>query len=145
MTRRAARERILQTLQVALDHRIPADDSRPLKGSRFIDFENQAETLDRQVIPVVLEERGTRYTGAKVGLPGPRPHCGSPRVSLQAGRRKRRCIRRASRWLCPGSARIVWSAAAFFPLGGVTGACLPRFRRRLARRCACCKYNYNNI
>lgn len=82
-TRQAARERIFKTFQAALDQLIPADESRPLRGSRFIDFEDQVEALSRQVIPVVLEERSALEPGAKVELPGPCPHCGSPRVYLK--------------------------------------------------------------
>lgn len=82
-TRQSARERILKTLQVALDQMIPADESRPLKGSRFIDFEDQVEGVARQLLPVLLEERAALEPGAKVDLPGPCPHCGSSRVYLK--------------------------------------------------------------
>lgn len=84
-TREAARERILRTLQISLDQMIPADESRPLKGSRFIDFEDQVEALARQLLPVVLEERTALEPGSKVEVPGPCPHCGSPRVYLKVG------------------------------------------------------------
>jgi len=84
-TRQAARERILRTLEASLDQVIPADDSRPLKGSRFIDWEDQVEALARQLLPVVLEERAALEDGAQVALPGPCPFCGSPRVRLKAG------------------------------------------------------------
>src|SRR5262249_27118744 len=72
-----------KTLQVAMDQMIPADESRPLKGSRFIDFEDQVEALGRQLLPVVLEKRAALEPGARVELPGPCPHCGSPRVYLK--------------------------------------------------------------
>jgi hypothetical protein len=82
-TRQAARERILKTFQAALDQMIPVEESRPLRGSRFIDFEDQVEALSRQVLPVVLKERAALESSAKVDLPGPCPHCGSPRVYLK--------------------------------------------------------------
>jgi hypothetical protein len=69
---------------LALDELIPADESRPLKGSRFIDFENQVEALGRRILPLALVERAALEPGAKVELPGACPHCGSGRVYLKA-------------------------------------------------------------
>lgn len=82
-TRGAARERILRTLQASLDQIIPGDESRPLKGSRFIDFEDQVEALARQLLPVVLEERAALEAVSRVEAPGPCPQCGSARVYLR--------------------------------------------------------------
>ena len=83
-TRQSARERILRTLQVSLDRLIPVDESRPLRGSRFVDFEDQVAALARELLPVVLEERAALEAVAKVQSPGPCPRCGSPRVYLRA-------------------------------------------------------------
>ncbi len=56
-TRQDARERLRKMFEGALDQLIPPDESVPLKGSRFRDFEDQVEALGRQVLPVTLEER----------------------------------------------------------------------------------------
>lgn len=82
-TRQAARERILRTFQASLDRAIPADESQPLKGSLFVDFEDQVEAIGRDVLPVILEERAALSDAARVSSPGPCPHCGSPRVYLK--------------------------------------------------------------
>lgn len=83
-TRQSARARIEAALRSALDEMIPADESRPLKGSRFIDFEDQVEALGRRILPLALAERAALECGAQVELPGPCPHCGSGRVYLKA-------------------------------------------------------------
>lgn len=56
-TRQEARSRILATFQAQLDRMIPEDEAIPLKGSMFIDFEDQVEDLARAGSPVALEER----------------------------------------------------------------------------------------
>ena len=55
-TRREARERLRNLFERALNQMIPPDETRPLKGTRFMDFEDQVEALGREVLPVVLEE-----------------------------------------------------------------------------------------
>jgi len=67
----------------ALDQLIPPDESVPLKGSRFTDFEDQVEALGRQVLPVALEERAALEGNAEVSHPGCCPLCGSARVYLR--------------------------------------------------------------
>jgi len=42
-TRQEARARILATFSAQLDRMIPEDESVPLKGATFADFEDQAE------------------------------------------------------------------------------------------------------
>ena len=42
-TRQEARSRILATFSAQLDRMIPEDESVPLKGATFADFEDQAE------------------------------------------------------------------------------------------------------
>ena len=50
-TRRQARTRILAILTAELDHIIPEDESIPLKGVTFSDFEDQVETVARHTWP----------------------------------------------------------------------------------------------
>jgi transposase-like protein len=67
----------------ALDHLIPPDESVPLKGTRFTDFEDQVEAFGRAVLPVALEERAALEGNAEVTHPGCCPFCGSGRVYLK--------------------------------------------------------------
>jgi ribosomal protein S14 len=62
---------------------IPEDESVPLKGATFADFEDQAEVLAQTALPVVLEERAALEPNAEVKTAGRCPHCGSPRVYLE--------------------------------------------------------------
>jgi hypothetical protein len=55
-TRRAARARILAAFAAQLDRVIPADETIPLRGATFADFEDQVETLAQAALPVALEE-----------------------------------------------------------------------------------------
>ena len=82
-TREAARERVRRMLEATLDRLIPLDESVPLKGSRFIDFETQADELKRALLPTFLEERAALDAHASAGVPGFCPHCGSARVYLE--------------------------------------------------------------
>ena len=52
-TRQEARARILATFATQLDRLIPEDETVPLKGATFADFEDQAETLAQATLPVV--------------------------------------------------------------------------------------------
>ncbi len=58
-TRQAARSRILAAFRGQLDRVIPEDESVPLKGATFADFEDQVETLAQAALPVALEERAS--------------------------------------------------------------------------------------
>lgn len=82
-TRQDARERLRKVFDEALDRLIPPDESIPLKGARFTDFEDQVETLGREVLPVALEERAALEGNAVVAHPGCCPFCGSARVYLK--------------------------------------------------------------
>ena len=75
-TRQAARARILGAFRTQLDQMIPEDESVPLKGATFADFEDQAETLAQTALPVVLEERAALEPNAEVQTAGRCPHCG---------------------------------------------------------------------
>ncbi len=82
-TRHEARERLRKMFDGALDQMIPPDESVPLKGARFTDFEDQVEALGRAVLPVALEERAALEGNAEVTHPGCCPFCGSARVYLK--------------------------------------------------------------
>jgi len=82
-TRQDARERLRKMFEGALDHLIPSDESVPLKGTRFTDFEDQVEALGREVLSVALEERAALEVNAEVSHPGCCPFCGSTRVYLR--------------------------------------------------------------
>jgi DNA-directed RNA polymerase subunit RPC12/RpoP len=81
--RREARERALAAFRDALDRIIPPDESIPLKGSKFVDFEDQVEEVAQAVLPTLLEERATLEDNAQVTGAGRCPHCGSDRVYLE--------------------------------------------------------------
>ena len=82
-TRQEARDRILKAFNAQLDRVMPADEEVPLKGSVFVDFEEQAEALIRAAAPVFLEERAALEPNARVEVAGRCPHCGSDRVYLE--------------------------------------------------------------
>lgn len=82
-SRREARERVMKAFCGALDRMIPPDESVPLRGGTFLDFENQVEEVGRVVLPTLLEERAALEPNAVVEHPGSCPHCGSARVYLR--------------------------------------------------------------
>ena len=82
-TRQEARTRIMASMRAELDRLIPEDESIPLKGSRFTDFEDQVEALARATLPTVLEERAALEPNARAETAGRCPHCGSARVYLK--------------------------------------------------------------
>jgi hypothetical protein len=82
-TREEARARILAAFQAQLDRIIPADESIPLKGATFADFEDQVETVAQAALPTVLEERAALADSAQVEQAGRCPHCGSEAVYLE--------------------------------------------------------------
>lgn len=67
----------------SLDRIIPPDEAVPLKGSRFVDWEDQVAELRRAVVPTVLEERAALADDARVEDGGHCPHCGSDSVYLE--------------------------------------------------------------
>ena len=82
-TRQEARARIVAAFAAQLDRVIPADETIPLKGATFADFEDQVETLAQAALPVALEERAALMENAQVERPGRCPHCGSDGVYLE--------------------------------------------------------------
>jgi hypothetical protein len=86
-TRSQARERAIAVFMSSLDRIIPADESTPLRGSKFLDWELQVQLLKRAVVPTILEERAALEGNAKVesGHLGHCVFCGSDRLYLIEG------------------------------------------------------------
>jgi hypothetical protein len=82
-TRQEARERALECFKAELDRMIPADESVPLRGSTFADWEGQVGRVRRTVLPVLLEERAGLEDTARVDRAGRCPRCGSDRTYLE--------------------------------------------------------------
>jgi DNA-directed RNA polymerase subunit RPC12/RpoP len=80
--RQKAREKLSQVFQSILDKMIPADNSVPLEGRKFIDFEDQGEEVIHSLIPVFLEERAALDAAAQADMGGRCPHCQSTRIYL---------------------------------------------------------------
>ena len=83
VTREEARARLLKTFMKALDETIPPDESKPLKGRTFLEWENQGDKLKQAVIPTLLEELAALDDQAVVVCGGLCPHCGSSNVYLE--------------------------------------------------------------
>jgi hypothetical protein len=86
--RQKARERLSQVFQSILDKMVPANESVPLPGKKFIEWEDLADEVDRTLVPVFLEERAALEASAQADCGGRCPHCSSDRVYLipQAGK-----------------------------------------------------------
>ena len=82
-TRQEARERLLKTALSAIDRLVPADESVPLRGSTFADFENQSYEVGDAILTAMMEERAKLARCASVEVPGLCPHCGSNRTYLE--------------------------------------------------------------
>ena len=84
-TRVAARQRVMAAVEAALDRVIPLDESRPLRGRTFVEWEQQADAFDRSVTTTLLEERAALEDAAAVEPQrlGRCPQCGSDRLYLQ--------------------------------------------------------------
>lgn len=80
--RQKARERLSQVFQSLLDKMIPADEAVPLRGGRFLEWEDQGDELDRTLVAVFLEERAALEVSARADCGGRCPHCASDRVYL---------------------------------------------------------------
>lgn len=91
-TRQEARERVRKLFEQSLERMIPADESVPLRGQTFRDFEDQAEQLGQAVLPALLEERAALEPTASVGSAGHCPYCQSDRVYLEKTLRKTEVI-----------------------------------------------------
>ena len=62
-SRQEVREQLLHLFSSALDRAIPADESVPLKGETFRDFEDEAEKIRKAILPA-----GCRTVIAEVQL-----------------------------------------------------------------------------
>lgn len=82
-TRQEARARIMAAFAAQLERVLPADETIPLKGATFADFEDQVETLAQAALPVALEQRAALAPGAQVDRAGRCPYCGSGAVYLE--------------------------------------------------------------
>jgi hypothetical protein len=80
--RQKARERLTEVFQSLLDQMIPADEAVPLRGGKFVEWEDQGDEVDRTLVPVFLEERAALEASAQADCGGRCPHCGSDRVYL---------------------------------------------------------------
>ena len=80
--RQKARERLSQVFQSILDKMIPADEAIPLAGSKFVEWEDLGDEVDRTLVPVFLEERAALEASAQADCGGRCPHCHSDRVYL---------------------------------------------------------------
>lgn len=89
-TRREARERIIKSFMDSLDRIIPAEETTPLRGQTFLDWERQADDLRKAVVPTLLQERAALDTKAQLtaGDCGKCPRCGSDRIYLDHGGRE---------------------------------------------------------
>jgi len=94
-TRQEARARIRAAFEKTLDRIIPADESLPLRGRTFIEWEQQADEFDQTVTPTLLEERAALEETAQLepGQLGRCPHCGSDRLYLQRSSPQNQTIR----------------------------------------------------
>jgi len=82
-TRQQARQRAIEVFMKSLDRIIPADESVPLKGRLFRDWEDQAAELRRALIPTLIEERAALDDNAQVQRSGHCPLCGSESIYLE--------------------------------------------------------------
>ena len=80
--RQQARERLSQVFQSILDKMIPADETVPLAGKTFVEWEDLGDEVDRTLAPVFLEERAALEASAQADGGGRCPHCHSDRVYL---------------------------------------------------------------
>jgi hypothetical protein len=55
--RQQARDRLNKVFQSILDKVVPLDESVPLPGKKFVDWEELADEVDRTLVPTFLEER----------------------------------------------------------------------------------------
>ena len=91
-SRKEARERLLKLFADSLERIFPADETSPLRGQTFGDFENQVENMRRAVLPAILEERTALEPTAHVECGGHCPFCQSQRVYLQKEAKKKEVI-----------------------------------------------------
>jgi hypothetical protein len=69
-SRQQARRAAVKAFMSELDRIIPPDQTVPLKGAKFVDWEDRFERLVRTVAPTVLEQRVALQDGAAVDSAG---------------------------------------------------------------------------
>ena len=82
-SRQEARERLLKIALSAIDRLVPTDETVPLCGSTFADFEEQSYEVSDAILTAMIEERAKLERNAVVAGPGLCPHCGSKRTYLE--------------------------------------------------------------
>jgi hypothetical protein len=79
---------LTEEFQAELDRLIPADDSKPLQGRYFADWEDQADEVIYKISTAFLEERSRLDDTARHEHAGGCPRCGSMRTYLLKYQRK---------------------------------------------------------
>jgi hypothetical protein len=74
----------MEQFQRELDRLIPEDESQPLRGQYFRDWEDQSEQIIETVSQAFLEERAKLEQNAEHGHPGACLHCGDPHTYFLA-------------------------------------------------------------
>jgi hypothetical protein len=77
ISRQEARERLRKQFEATLERHIPSDPSKPVRGDKFREWEDQAEVVCREVGGTFLEVMSQLHGQACVETPGACPHCGS--------------------------------------------------------------------
>jgi hypothetical protein len=80
--RQSSRARLRGILETLLDRHIPSDESKPMRGQTFREFEDQADEFDRALTAAFLEELAALSVAAQTRESGCCPHCGGDRVYL---------------------------------------------------------------
>ena len=128
-SRSEARARAIAVFMESLDRVIPADESAPLRGSTFRDWEDQVAEVRKAVLPTLLEGRAALEQNAAVVEGGPCPHCGSPRAYLEAGETSPEVRSPDGPVVLPRQhCRCRACGRPFSPFRRVTGGCRPRSR-----------------
>jgi hypothetical protein len=70
-------------MEIALERMFPADESKPLRGLVFADFENQAYEVGNEVLTALMEERSKLESSAEAEEAGRCPFCRSERTYLE--------------------------------------------------------------
>ncbi|MGH8337949.1 MAG: hypothetical protein ACRETL_14260 [Gammaproteobacteria bacterium] len=78
--RQKAREKLSNVFQSILDKALPADETVPLAGHKFVEWEDLGDEMQRTLVPVFLEERAALEASARADEPSRCPHCHSDRV-----------------------------------------------------------------
>lgn len=87
-TREVARERIAAVVKSVVERVIPEDESKPLRGTTFREFEEQVYRAGNEILAAMLEERAQLSPRAEAQEAGRCPHCGSERTYLEKGKTK---------------------------------------------------------